>query len=341
MKIGLVARSENRGLGNLSFDWYEHMHPDRVLVVVPNHNAKQRLDRYPGATVVKWNHRRDGTLDEAIVKEWLRGLDVVYSAETFYDWRVCDWARELGVRTVCHVMPEYFRHGDHELPEPDAWWTPTSWRRATLRPATRLVPVPIAVERFAVNPLTCERPRWLHVAGVPASGDRNGTNVVRAAMRMLTREHTVSIRSTVPLPRPTADPHVRLLTSLRPVAEYWDLYHEMDALIYPRRYGGLSLPAREAMAAGLAVVMTDCEPQASEWPIIPLDSTIGGSVTVAGGTIPLHNVAPPVLAARMDWLADHPDELAAARRNSRAYAETQSWERLEPMIRAELERVCR
>lgn len=344
MKIGLIARSEDRGLGNLTWEWAQHMDPDRVLIVVPNHRARQRLARYDrDATVLGWDHHRQGTLDEPIVRQWLQGLDVVYSAETFYDWRVCDWARDMKVRTVCHVMPEYFRHREgHQLSSPDAWWTPTHYRLQHLAPTTRVVPVPVAVERFAAPMFHVERrpPRWLHVAGIPASGDRNGTMIVRRAIRELRREHHITIRSVQPIPRPVTPRLVRLTMTTRGAAEYWQLYDDQpDLLLAPRRYAGLSLPALEAMASGAAVLMSDVEPQASEWPILSVPAEKGGTIEVAGGTIPLMNVSPEALAARMDWLADHPEEIMAARRRAYTFAQSQSWEALAPVIRSELERV--
>jgi hypothetical protein len=340
LRVGLIARSEHRGLGVQSWEFYRHVQPFKVLLVDMARDAgyETHPDWFPGATVVPYQTE----LDLNTCRKRIQDLDVVYSAETFYDWRVCDWAREMGVRTVCHLMPEYFRHGiDRGLTHPDVWWTPTSWRRAMLPSSIRLVPVPIALERFTDRSSHMHSPlKWLHVAGVVASGDRNGSMVVRQALPLLKREHVVRIRTLTSIPRPSAGERTYVELIVRPAKEYWQLYDDADALLSPRRYAGLSLPAMEAMAAGLALVMTDCEPQQSEWPILPLPAAVSGSVQIAGGSIPLANVAPEVLAARMDWLADHPDEIAAGKRRARAFAERMSWERLAPQIRIELERAC-
>lgn len=333
MKVGLIARSEDRGLGNLTFEWAQHMHPDRVLVIVPNHPIIQRAERYPGATFMRWDHHGSGELEEEAVREWLRGLDVVYSAETFYDWRICDWARDLGVRTVCHAMPEYYRHGAPNPPAPpDVWWTPTRWRLNTLPRSTRVVPVPIATERFTRNSERVVRnspPRWLHVAGARAAADRNGTRIVLGALMHMIRDHRVRIctqdRS---LARFRSRDRVAVSVMASPAAEYWELYGDADALVLPRRYAGLSLPVLEAMGAGLAVVMTDVEPQRSEWPIIGLDATIRGSINTASGPIRLAEVPVRTLAAKLDWLADHPDEIASARHRSSSFASAHSWSNL-------------
>ena len=341
MKVGLIARSEDRGLGNLTWEWAQHMHPDRVLVVVPNHPLQQRPERYTGAFTLPWDHHGDSTLNESVVRDFLDGLDVVYSAETFYDWRVCDWARELGVRTVCHVMPEYYRHGQRTAPPaPDVWWAPTLWRLDTLDPRVRVVPVPIATERFAPLQRELDGPmRWLHVAGAKAAADRNGTQIVVRALAALKHDHHVTIRSQDPIRQIPNRSNVTVRV-VPPTGEYWEGYDEVEALVLPRRYAGLCLPAFEAMAAGLALMMPLIEPQLSEWPIVGLPVSMRGVIRTVSGPIRLAEVPPRVLAAYMDALAEDPDALADAQRRSLAFADEHSWASLEPMIREELERAC-
>ncbi len=347
MRVGLIARTEDRGLGNLCWEWAQHMRPDSTLVVIPNHPLRQRLERYPGALVLDWDHKTTGELDEPAVRGWLEELGpgaVVYSAETFYDWRICDWARDQGVRTVCHVMPEFFRHASRGAPPaPDAWWAPTRWRLPQLPPATKVVPVPIALERFPALPLAVELgpPRWLHVAGMKAAADRNGTRLLLQALPLLRREHELLIRSQGQhIPRGRLGRAVRVSIDTRSCPEYWQLYEGSQALLMPRRYAGLSLPVLEAMGAGLAPVMTDAEPQRSDWPIIPVPSMNRRRyVTAPAGEIPLIECQPRALAQIMDRLAGDPAELAAARARAVEYARANSWEQLEPRIRSELEAV--
>lgn len=343
MKLGVIARSEDRGLGNLTWEFVQHIEPERVLVVVPNHPLTQRLDRFPDALVLQWDHHAAGELDEDATREWLRGLDVVYSAETFYDWRVCTWAREMGVRTVCHVMPEFFRHyGDDAPAAPDAWWSPTGWRRDCLPDSTRIVPVPIATERFVAQRRNADpRPHWLHVVGMRAAADRNGTRVVNAALRYVKGDHLVRIRTQEErYQRPATARGVDLEIVNWPVPEYWELYHDADALVLPRRYAGLSLPALEAMGAGLGLVMSDVEPQRSEWPILGLPARQTGTVRAPAGIIPTATVPPQALAELMSRCAADPSILEGLRARAAAFAAEHSWAALEPLIRAELAAVA-
>jgi hypothetical protein len=45
-----------------------------------------------------------------------------------------------------------------------------------------------------------------------------------------------------------------------------DMYKEMDLLVLPRKYGGLCLPAREALGHGIPVIMPNIDPNYSELP---------------------------------------------------------------------------
>lgn len=342
VRVGLIARGEDRGLGTLTREWARNMRPDRTLLLVPDHDLTVHYEWFPGATVSRLDDQRR-VVDTAAVQAFIAAVDVIYSAETFYDWRICDWARAAGRRTVCHVMPEYWLHGRHDLPAPDVWWAPTRWRLDQLPAGTRVVPVPIPLDRFT-NPhysavRTTEPIRWLHVAGASAAADRNGTTAFLGALAYLRGPHDVTLRLQEPrVLKPRVGPRTTFRTE-GPTGEYWELYGGHDGLVSPRRYGGLSLPALEAMGAGLALVMTDTEPQRSEWPIVPLPRGREGFLQTIAGAIPLETIDPRQIARTLDRLAGDPAELTHARSEARRYAEAHSWAALEPAIRRELERV--
>src|SRR5262249_55476915 len=127
--------------------------------------------------------------------DWLDGLDVVYSAETFYDWRLVEWARDRGVATVLHVMPELLG-AISPAQMPPRLWRPTGWRMSELPAGTEVVPVPVAADRFcdfrpsseADGPL-----RVLHVAGRRAAADRNGTLSLYQALRTVGERVEITI----------------------------------------------------------------------------------------------------------------------------------------------------
>src|SRR5690349_783963 len=109
------------------------MRPDRTLVIDMGPISRgfvQHPERYPAGLVVEW---AGGDLPEDTVRDWIAGLDVVYSCETFYDWRVVDWCRESRVATVLHAMPEFYRPiAVADCPVPDETWLPTPWREVVV-----------------------------------------------------------------------------------------------------------------------------------------------------------------------------------------------------------------
>lgn len=345
MRVGLIARDEARGLGQMSCEIARHLDLASVLVVHPNHDLPS-VHHFSNATHVGWSKHGGHNFDDpAAVRRWMLGLDVILSLETFYDWAIVRWARDRGIRTVLWAMPEYLRltRKDNVLAFPDAIWNSSSWRQNTMPEGTQIVPVPVPIDRWPLDTLDLDvqsPPRWLHVAGARAAADRNGTRVVLEALRYLRREHHVTIRAhDESVFTPQVGPKVRLEVHCTGLANYWDLYSGQDALILPRRYGGLSLPAIESMGAGLALVMPDVSPQRDDWPILPVAAPFLNHIVTGAGEIPICAPDPVDLARLMDVCADHPEILVEQRRKSRAWAERHSWEKLGPSIMAELEKV--
>lgn len=339
MKVGLLARSEDRGLGIQTWEWFRHMDA-RALVIEPTGEPfATHPERYPGQTRVQFT---DGLLPEAEVRAWLDGLDVVYTAETFYDWRLTGWADDVGCATVCHINPEFYRAREAR---PSAWWAPTTWRLEHLPPRTRVVPVPIALDRWPCLPEREEGAplRWLHVVGKRAMADRNGTTSVVQAIRRVRRSHAFVLRaqeSRMAAAR-SASHRVKVTSESVNLADYWQLYSGADAMVLPRRYGGLCLPALEAMGAGLPVVMTDTSPQADDWPVTCVASRPGRALHMSGGAIQPVDVNIRALADLMDSWADDPALFQEARDTAHAFALSHSWDTLAPLIREELARACR
>lgn len=342
MRLGVIARAEDRGLGIQTWEVVRHLNPDRVLVVNPGRLARgfvPHLDRYPGATVADWDGHQFA--DPAAAKAWLDGLDVVYTAETLYDWRMVEWADRAGVATVVHVNPEFYKHDDPNLPHPTAWWAPTSWRLDHLPRGATVVPMPCPTDRWPdlPSPSPDGRLRVLHVAGHQANRDRNGTLLVLDAARLVSRE-TVDLRVVTQdrvLRHRGNNRRHRIVPLVPGPADYWRLYDDADVLLLPRRYGGLCLPAIEAMGAGLVVAMTDVAPQTSTWPIVGFPAARSPRpIRAPGGAIDVYDAHPRVIAETVARLASDPTEVAAARAAAVRWADQHSWDALEPVWRAAL-----
>lgn len=321
MNVGVVSPLTDRGLGIQSWEAARNLNADVLHVETKDPTARSHPERAPGATRVRWA----AGLDPKPTMAWLRTVDVVYAAETFYDPRLTKWAEAAGVTTVLHANPEFFT-GQHT---PTHLWSATDWRADVMPPRTRVVPFPVAVDRFT-PPETHDGPcRWLHVAGKRALADRNGTDTVMAALPLL-REPctlTVVVQHGERPARPTLPSHVTV-EFRDPPADYWRLYDDVDALVLPRRYGGLCLPAQEACGAGLALVMSDLIPN-QMWPGPRVQAEFHRKVTMPCGRVPVYDVNPAVLAVAMDALAD-PAVRRAAQVESLAWAEAHSWAALAP-----------
>lgn len=328
MNIGVVARATNRGLGIQTMEVARNLRARVLVVDIDNPSSALHptiRDRFPGAPIVRC--RPGWRLEERKVRGWLEGLDAVYTAETTYDPRFAAWAADAGALVSVHLNPEFGGVG-WGLPESGPqWWSPTSWRLEHLPTGTQVVALPVATDRW---PERAEphrgRCRWLHVAGKAALADRNGTTAVVAALPLLREPCTVTIvTQDNELPAmPRLPDHVEVHTVIGGVDDYWRLYEGHDALVMPRRYGGLCLPVQEAMGAGLAVAMTNCAPNPTTWPVVPIPSRFGHLERMPAGEIPVAEVEPEDVAATMDQLAD-PEVRVEHQFRARGWAAMHSW----------------
>ncbi len=289
MRLGAIVRTEvARGLGIQSRNFVDHMPVERTLVIdMPRPDCPTDDSWCPNPTHIAYDINRH-VLDEQQVREWLDGLDVVFTVETPYDWRMPIWAREMGVRLIVQGNPEFVRHGQKDwlhLGDP-IWWWPTSWRLPQL-PAGTVVPVPMPdVARTAAHPEDGPL-KVLHVIGKRAAFDRNGTDVF---MRSLTRTRN-PIEVTVhtidgDIPEPMRQRNVKIVKRPTMVDDRWSMYEGQHVLVIPRKYGGLCLPALEAAARGLAVVMPDTSPNFELASVLtPVRKEVGKLLNLACGQV--------------------------------------------------------
>jgi len=306
MKVGLIARADARGLGHITREFFRHVEPAKTLVIKPTvaHHG-QHMGWYPASSTQQVSHVEwERELPESNMVAWLSGLDVVYTAETFYDERVPKWAASVGCATVLHANPEFYRADIIRDSNPTAIWNQSPWRHDTLRTGAVVVPTPVATDRFqptnrGIGPL-----KILVVVGGNASHDRNGTQGLLRALAYVKEPVDVTLvsqtRQRSPVPKVGSNVTVKHTTA---DGDYWNMYDRHDVLVMPRRYAGNALPVQEAMAAGLAVVMTDCSP--NEWwePVIRVPAGKTDTINTPGGVVDVFDVCPWSLAETIDRLA--------------------------------------
>lgn len=345
VRVGLIARAEPTGLSTLTWEFARHLRPAKVLLADMTWRRRQhpfRPDWYRdlGLEVTVWqpnypNLRPVKGYREATVDAWLTDLDVVFTAETAYDQHVIAEARRRGIRTVVQPMYE-FHHwkDDPTLEPPDVFAAPSLWHIGdypACAPTVHL-PVPVARDRLPYRRRT-EANVFYHSAGGSTARDRNGTQIVLRAWRMLNRRdlRLIVTRHGGVRQRPGANVEVRHGASVH----YWDTFPaEADVMVMPRRYGGLCLPFNEASALGVPTVMPACPPNDL---LLPPELLLPAKLSpppIRGwdpGPVDVHDVAPQTVAEKVEQLAGDPTLVARLSDHADRYADWLSWGRLAPV----------
>lgn len=342
MRIGLIARAETaRGLGVQTRNFFDHMPvASTLLIEMPNPDSTLDVDGYTGEVLRVPVDTRHHTLPEEPVRDWLSTVDVVFSVETTYDWRLPDWAREANARTVIQGNPEFFRHhlpGFQHQAHPDEWWWPTSWRPIPELPAGPVMPVPMPDMPRIAAPSTSDEPlRLLHVIGKRAHLDRNGSDTVVQAMRSMIHPTVLTLHGLEgelwpDLPR---SKRVSYRLNLTETADRWSMYVDQSVLVMPRKYGGLCLPALEAAACGVAVMMPRVSPN-DELAQLMLRCRGTRPTNLSCGRVEIASVNPMDLSAMLNSLT--PDVVNHAQ--GAAYANVPRWSEWRDLYMARLERI--
>jgi hypothetical protein len=275
MRVGVIVRSDNTGLGNQTRELTNMLNPSKVMLIDSssfNHN-KQHPEWYIGYNVSKIQ----GIPNTGQIKRFLQGLDVVISCETFYNNDLVILARRMGVRTVLQYNYELFDHlRNHGMAVPDVLVAPSPWNFDVVKDSfsndslVTHIPPPTDGRKFEeirdVN-LSKDHKRILHIGGKAALMDRNGTETVIEMLKYSKADYELVIKTQSKLGIECDDP--RLTIDTGNPDNVADLYSGYDAMILPRRYAGLCLPMNEALLSGLPVFMTDISPNnillPSEW----------------------------------------------------------------------------
>lgn len=326
MRIGLIARAEERGLGIQTWEFARHLKPAAVLAVDMGELARgfaPKFDRYDSPMICKFDGHQ--FVDEEMVHAFLDQVDVVYTAETFYDQRFPGWCKLHGVKLCVHINPEFFTYKKMQI-ENVQWWAPTDWRINELPAKTRVVPVPVALDRWPEPSLHEDEAVFLHVAGHAAAHDRNGTRTFLEALKSVSAPCAVRLVSQdAQIPNVAVSSRVSIEVVTNGVDNYWDLYQGSSVMVLPRKYGGLCLPANEACGAGLALIMTDVSPN-HRWPIDGVLATRKQWIRTPAGKILMSAASFRGLSDAISRLAVDHERRWKMQDMSRRWAERMSWD---------------
>lgn len=351
MKLGLVARADDTGLGNQTYEFYRHMKPYKTMVVDISHlnGNKNHFERYPDAQVVH------GFPKSHNIDEFLEGLDVIFVAESPYNYYLYERARQLGIKIAVQYNYEFFDWYSHpHLPKPDLLIAPSTWhydkvedfcKKHWIKHVYLHCPVNREILPFKQK---YEFKKFLHVAGKPASHDRNGTESVIKACQYIDSDAQIYIA--VQSPQYLGE-WIKMLDNYKhnvhfmdtsTLSDYTELYENMDVLVLPRRYGGNCLPLNEALSTGMPVIMPNIEPNKNWLPSNWLVNAEKMGEFKPRMVIDIFDVKAEELAKTIDKFASmSPKEVEHHTKLADHIAKRIDWTRMKPMYEMALEDLIR
>lgn len=268
LRVGLIARADNTGLGYQTHELAKILNPNKILLInsYPFNQNKQYPERYSEFNrVIPYTKRQLGREEIAI---FLKNLDVVISCETFYSPMFISVAERVGVKTILQYNYEYLDHLQNDaLLLPTILLAPSLWniddikKRFANKTKVDFLPPPTDENIFKnarkIN-MSEDHRRILHIAGKVADHDRNGTQTVIDMLKYSKEDYELVIKSQSEINTRYKDSRLKIEEDNPKDRE--SLYKGHDALVLPRRYAGLCLPMNEALMSGMPVFMTNLSP---------------------------------------------------------------------------------
>lgn len=332
MKIGMICRADNSGLGTLSWEFSRHLKPEKIVIVqsgrLPNY-----FERYKD-----FNHKiipahRGFTIEEM---GWITdGIDVLLSIETFYSWNIVGIAKLKGVKTALVTMfemsPENFES------KPDIFICPSKLDFERMPEKKVYIPIPIATDRLGWRERKVAK-TFIHTASHGGMNLRKGTPLLLKAMKDVKSDIKLIIYSWLSFESYDSRIEIRQVN----FKNYWQLWHEGDVLIYPQDYNGICLPVSEAFASGLSLITTDIYPFNTWLPEDCLFKPSGFYKTrVASGCLEVDaaNIDPKAIAEKIDMVAN--TDISHISNLGKKYSDENSWDKLLPKYLETLENLCK
>lgn len=303
-RLAMVVRSDSGGLAWQTLALCQMLRPARIMVIdsTPFNSAEQhpeRFDGYEGFTV-------KGFPSNMECSRLLLGMDAVMTCETPYNFHLFALARQRGIRALLMHNVEFSDNlNNSRMSRPHLFIAPSLWRFDEFKakfPNTIHLPPPTFHQNFntarEANFARTGRRRFLHVVGKPAAHDRAGMFALLEALEHTGSSFELVIKSQSPMSFAVADRRVRFDYTSPEDQEL--LYQNFDAVVYPRRYGGLSLVVNEALMSGLPVIMPDIDPN---YNLLPADWLVPAKKTgefMARAMVDIYSTDAKALAAKID-----------------------------------------
>lgn len=234
--IGLVGKSNDKGLGILTREWYEHLPIDKVFCKKDGRTIKDERFEY--------------FEDERHID--LEGIKTLVILETPYQL-LLKRCKELRIKTILKVNYEF-------LPQslkykPDIYLCSSSLNYEESPEPKVLIEDPVDTNKIPFK-LRHTADTFVHHAGTLGMGGANGTQELLDAIPKVKSDVRFLIRSQVPIKINDSRVDLRIGSE----KNYWEMYDEGDVFVSGQKFRATSLPIQEAMAAGMPVLCTGIPP---------------------------------------------------------------------------------
>jgi glycosyltransferase involved in cell wall biosynthesis len=335
MKIALVARGCNTGLGTMSWEFARHLKPHKTLVIRMHKKRPYFPDRF--GTVGK-NVRvcPVGQMPEGDMDWLLAGTDLLLTIETPYQWALYKKAKRENVKTI--MIPMYEGLPSVVPYDPDLYVCPSEIDMDYVGDKPKvLLPCPIALDRLPYRKRQKAKVFVFHNGrGGGRGGDRNGAKEFFQALKYVKSDIKVIVYTQVAIEE-KMDSRVELRYGN--FKNYWDIWEDGDVFVHPHKFDGLSLPIQEAVACGMPVITTKFYPFTEwlpdEWMFEPNPSE---EAVIFTRKIPYYTFDPKVLAKKIDEFAAR--DISKDSDKAIEIARSRSWEKLLPKYLKEFEKLC-
>jgi hypothetical protein len=323
MRLGIIARSDNTGLGNQTRNIVNMLNPDKILLIdsTPFNENKQHPEWYAGYDCITTS-KGFATREEIV--SFLDGIDVVLTCESFYSSMFLSLADKRKVKTILQYNYEFLDLVvDPNQRMPSMLLSPSVWNieqvEKVLGDLTKVVYLPPPIDPVAFSSqretnMSKTHNKILHIAGKFASKDRNGTSTVIDMLKYSSADYELVIKSQTPIEADCNDS--RLTIDVSNTENHADLYAGYDAMVLPRRYAGLCLPMNEALMSALPVFMTDISPNNFILPAEWLIESEKIDRLLTRMTLDVYGADPRKLATRID---DYVNNIDKEKEKKKAY----------------------
>lgn len=307
----MIVFANSGGLGSQTRRLAKMLKPERIMIVDStgfSKNKDMNFDWYKDFdyfTCAGFPSNKD-------CEKFLQNLTHVFTCENPYNFNLVWFGQKQGTKIYCQSNYEFCDNLDKPyLPVPDKFLMPSYWKVDEMieqfgEDRVMYLPPPIDPAEFQkarqVNLKRTGKPRFLHIIGTVASFDRNGTLDLLDSVKLTNADFELVLRTQHSLPMEYFLDDPRVKYEIGNAGTNAEMYENFDALILPRRYGGLSLTTNEALMSGLPVIMTDISPN-NQW--LPRYWLVDSEVKLnffARSPIDVYSVKFDVMAAKIDWL---------------------------------------